>query len=190
MERVDLIVTPTTAPRLARDVAWLWQTGVKHVTVELDPTVSFSPAERELVRHEVLAIGRERLRRQMAGETVTLGTADPGWFGRVCAASDVAMRAALATPPRLPTPRWGHRGLLGLALVLCGANAMLGAYAVRQRAELDGGRGCPMLRQAREHQERAPAVIRLGPPCQRAVHPDYRPTALSVSPLEGDAPRR
>jgi hypothetical protein len=131
MERVDLIVTPTTAPRLARDVAWLWQTGVAEVSVELAEG-PWTGAARETVRRELLAAGRERLRRKIAGQAVWLSTRDDGWLGRVVAASDLAVTSALATPPRIRPAR--PRRLFAVAVILLGLNALATARAVELAA--------------------------------------------------------
>src|SRR5262249_32635276 len=56
---VTMVVTPATAPFVFRSVRWLWDEGVSLVNVNLDVAAGWTLAERDLVREELIAVGRE-----------------------------------------------------------------------------------------------------------------------------------
>src|SRR5215470_1263919 len=67
-----IVVTPATAPFLFRSVRWLWKEGVERVDVNLELTGRWTLAERDVLREELIAIGREALAQRLRGRDVWL----------------------------------------------------------------------------------------------------------------------
>jgi len=138
--RPSIVVAPATAPFLFSSVERLWDDGVALVSVELEPRCEWTLADREVLREELIAIGRESLARRLrvgwvgfecrarvdTGDVRSLeGVGD--WFRRVGAEVGAAVEAGLAeaarrTPLDGPSPLVRvHRPLnvlLGAALAL------------------------------------------------------------------------
>lgn len=107
------VVLCTRAPSVLGSVRRLWEEGVELVEIELDPTSDWTPADRELLREELIATGREALARRLRGkqaefrclafaETGDLRSAEPAgpWFRRVAREVGKAVTAGLARGQR------------------------------------------------------------------------------------------
>src|SRR5262249_36820822 len=64
----SVVVSPATTPGLMEKVGRLWDDGVAVVEIELDPTTVWTLAEREVLREELIAVGREALARRLRGK--------------------------------------------------------------------------------------------------------------------------
>jgi uncharacterized protein len=65
-----MVVTPETAPQLLVSVCALWDEGVPVVRANLELSQLWTDADRRALREELVAVGREQLRRHLAGQEV------------------------------------------------------------------------------------------------------------------------
>jgi hypothetical protein len=104
-----ITVSPATTSDLSGAVRRLWDGGAGTVEIELDPTSLWTLAEREALREELIAVGREALARRLGGkdagfrcrafaETGDLRSAEAAgpWFRRVGREVGNALTAGLA----------------------------------------------------------------------------------------------
>jgi len=59
-----MVITPATAPYLALSVSWLWDEGIRYVRANLDHRGRWSLAERDLLRGQLLTVGRAMVARR------------------------------------------------------------------------------------------------------------------------------
>jgi uncharacterized protein len=67
---VMMVVTPGTVPFVFQSVRWLWSQGVRIVRANLDLSARWSAEDRLVLRQELVAVGREQLKRRLAGRSV------------------------------------------------------------------------------------------------------------------------
>src|SRR5262249_49138060 len=60
-----MVITPETAPYVARSVAWLWDLGVQRVHANLSLGADWGGGARAVLKEELVALGRELLRRRL-----------------------------------------------------------------------------------------------------------------------------
>lgn len=73
-----MVITPASAPFLFRSVSWLWNEGIMRVRANLELTGRWNLAEREELRQEMVAVGRELLYRHLRGKPVSFDPFNPG----------------------------------------------------------------------------------------------------------------
>jgi sulfatase maturation enzyme AslB (radical SAM superfamily) len=81
---VMMVITPATAPFLFRSVQWLWSEGVESIKTNLAEHAKWTKEDRELLRNELKAIGRELLFRRLQGEVVRFESIDNAILQTAC----------------------------------------------------------------------------------------------------------
>lgn len=81
---VLMVVTPQTAPFFFRSVRWLWEEGVEDVRVNLSLRDRWSKEDKDLIKKELIAIGRELLYRRLRGENVRIDAIDDAMQKSAC----------------------------------------------------------------------------------------------------------
>lgn len=177
-------VVPAAAPFLFRSVRRLWDGGVACVELELDPGSEWTLADREVLREELIAIGRESLARRLRGGEAgfqcraSIDTGDlralesvGAWFRRVGGEVGAAVEAGLAEAWR-PRPL---DGLSPLVRVHRPLNVLLGAALALASVSFVGALIYLQVAPAPEKVV-MPAYLRSRPPDDRAFQRAMRAT--------------